>query len=468
VIYFWNWYEHKSVRHLLAGSVFSLLALLSDFEIATWFVLPIFILMAVRGTTLKKVLPILGASLVAIILYAVYRSFNIAEVETLAVYNPMIDFSDRGERLTMAFCSIGMYLKLLVIPDQLVSAYGSGHFSIVGWHDPMVYLAIIGTSLLGFIVVFFHKRLPLLSIGGLMVLLDVIPFTNIVSLQPTYFDEKVLFGATFGLSLMLASGIGYVFKIDPEESFKSTYMRKPAMASLVLILVCLASFQTYSRNYDWVNNYKLTTNDVEHSDNAVMNYQCGRFLRQEYLIYPVRDINAHVDSAAFYLERSITQSNKWPEPIIELGRLRLYESAQPEIALSLFQQAAELKGSDIEFILDVGRCLADLGRTGEAIEVFGELLEHDSENIDAIDAIVNLYLIANYTDEAEFVNQRFFQFHPDAYQPFEYQGMIVLARGDTAQALNYFLESLKRNDQNLALQYFYDQLNPNSVANNGR
>jgi hypothetical protein len=66
------------------------------------------------------------------------------------------------------------------------------------------------------------------------------------------------------------------------------------------------------------------------------------------------------------------------------------------------------------------------------------------------------------------VNQRFFQFHPDAYQPFEYQGMIVLARGDTAQALNYFLESLKRNDQNFALQYFYDQLNPNSVANNGR
>lgn len=445
LVYFWNWYERKSIKPLAVGGVFYMLALLSDSEIASWFFVPIFILLMIKKESFSRILPLIGTSITTVLIYGLYRTTNISEPTVLAIFNPLVELSDLGERLDTVVFTIGMYLKLLVYPNPLISAYGFGHFDMANWQEPHVYLGLIGSSCLLLIAIIARKRLPLLSVGSFIILIDIIPFSNLFGNQASIFDEKVLFGATLGVCLMLASIMGRLFKIDSESSLKLTYKNKPILATLVLTIIGLASYQTYSRNYDWVIDYKLTTNDVELAENnAIINYQCGRYLRQEYLKYPVRDIVAHVDSAAYYLERSIAIYGNWSPPIIELGRLRLYETEQPDIALELFQKALQLDASQLELKLEIGQSLARLGRTGEAIEIYGEVLEISPENIIAMDQIVWLYLNSNHLDEAEYVNQRFFQLHPSSGRPYEYQGKILEARGDSLNAARYFEEALGR------------------------
>ena len=449
VIYFWNWYEHKSRRHLLIGGIFSLLALLSDSEIVTWLLLPFFILLVVKKESITRIFPLIGVVLTTVFIYWLYRAPNISEPNVLEVFNPLAEVSDFSGRLNTVVFTIGMYFKLLLYPKPLVSSYGFGHFNLGNELEPMVYLGLIGLAILMFLVVAARKRLPLLSVGAFILLIDILPFSNLIENQTSIFDEKVLFGATFGVCLMIASILGGLFKVSPSSSLKLTYKNKPILSTLVLGVVCLASYQTYSRNYDWVIDYTLTTNDAEVAENnAILNYQCGRYLREEYLKYPVRNIVAHVDSASYYLERSISIYDQWAPPMIELGRLRLYDLDQPDVALELFQKALKFDAFEIDTKLDIGECLMRLGRTSKAIEIYGEVLEVSAENITAIDKIVWLYLNGNHLDEAEYVNQRFFQLHPTSHRPYEYQGQILMARGDSLNASKYFDEALTRSGEN--------------------
>ena len=130
-----------------------------------------------------------------------------------------------------------------------------------------------------------------------------------------------------------------------------------------------------------------------------------------------------------------------------MGELRLQDSGQPGLALQLFEKAAQIEPENPEIVLNIGLSLSSLGRTGEAIEMFGTVLEMDPTDERAMEQILMLYTNNSYFDEAEYVNQRYFQLHPESAQPYLYQSKILLSRNDTVKALDYLNEAKTRNPE---------------------
>jgi tetratricopeptide (TPR) repeat protein len=462
-----KWMTRGDRKILVVVCLYSVLAMLSNAEMISWFLVPIFVFAVLNKMSLKKLLPVVGSLLIATTIYGLYRFSNVTEPSILAVYNPLVDLPDFGSRLPTGFFLLAIALKLLVFPNPLCSVYGYGHFEIMDWAEPTIYISIVVTLVLIITSFWAKNKQPLLALGAFIVIIGLIPFSNIFDLQPELFDEKNLFGASFGASLVFASLIGSSFKINDRESIKQTYLSRPFLRLFLALVFVTASYQTFSRNFVWANNYLLTTTEVEIAENsAVLNYKCGKYLRDEYLRFPVRNFESHVDSAAYYLERSVLLYDQWPASLAEFAELSMGESGQSEIALELYEKASGLSPGNNELKVGMARALDRVGRAGEAIELFGNVLEKEPDNLVAINWIVSLYLAENYLDEAEYVNQRFFQLHPNSYRPFMLQGQIFLARHDTMKALDYLNEALARNQNDLDLNGILLEIENSSTSSN--
>ena len=443
-----DWLELAKPKSLVLALLLMVLGLLSQPQVMSWFLLPVFAVWVNGIKGKSKVFGLIGCLLGAIFVYALFRIGNLSDPNILAVYNPLIELTGFSERLAAGLYVLLHGFKLLMFPHTLLSSYSYGSFEMVGWNNPMVYISLLILIAQLLVVFLARKRLPMLAFGAFLILIDLVPFSNLFSLQSSIFDEKSLFGATLGICLIIVSLIGFFLKVKDTDTIKQVFVRNNSFRYLLLLLLVLGGYKTYSRNYVWVNNYKLTTVDAESDPNAaIANFQAGKYLRVEYYKYPVQNLISHIDSAAFYLNKSIDIFDQWPTSIMELGELRLQDSGQPGLALQLFEKAAQIEPENPEIVLNIGLSLSSLGRTGEAIEMFGTVLEMDPTDERAMEQILMLYTNNSYFDEAEYVNQRYFQLHPESAQPYLYQSKILLSRNDTVKALDYLNEAKTRNPE---------------------
>lgn len=461
-----RWQDSGRVKSILLAFFFFVLALLSNPQIMSWFLLPIFMLWINRVEGKSKIFGVFVCLMAAVFTYALFRVGNLSAPNVLVVYNPLVEIPNLIERVAPGLYVLLHGFKLLVVPKPLQSSYGYGYFEMVGWSNPLVYVSILILVMLLVTAFTARKRLPMLSVGSFIILIDLVPFSNVFFLQKTIFDEKSLFGASLGLCLIIVSLLGYLFKTKDTDSVKQLFAFNTSYKVVLLILLILGSYQTFSRNYTWINNYQLTVTDVGTAENcAIANYQAGKHLRVEYYNLSVPDIEAHIDSAALYLQKSIAIYDRWPVSIIELGELRLNDSDQPGLALQLFEKAALLEPNNAEVAMNIALALSKLGRTGEAIEACARVLKINPSNEMAMDQILLLYSGSGYFDEAEYVNQRYFQLHPESPRPYYHQAQILLSKNDTVRALDYLYEAKARSSNSEELDAVILKLQSAKIAN---
>lgn len=215
---------------------------------------------------------------------------------------------------------------------------------------------------------------------------------------------------------------------------------------MVVILIAF-SLKTYSRNYDWENNYTLYTHDVQLVPNSVKaHYYLGLELVKiiaEEEKNPEKK-NKIYEQGISELEKAIAILPSFSGAYTQLGvayyRLRNYEKA-----IENYNKAAVLSPSDAITLNNIGTIYFEWKKYVEAKEKFQQALAIDSR---FVDAHMNLGSVLGQTGDYKNAITSFqnaIRYAPDNAQAYYFIGITYANLKDKENAGKYFQMAEKLN-----------------------
>jgi len=352
-----KYFDTNKRHHLLLSGLSMFLALLSKENAITFLaVIPItiyyFILRPSSKKGVKSTLKNIGVSMIPLItaaaLFLLIRACVLGENANTSVKilnlmnNPFAD-ATKDETIATIFYTLLLYVKLLFFPHPLTWDYYPHHIQIVNWSNPVAIVSLL--FYLGIIIYAIYGLKPPLNPpsggksspyggvrGGRTVIsysiwLYILPLTIVSNLFfpiGVFMGERFVFISSVGFCIFLGWLIyNYLPKLTKNIKV-STYLT----SFVLIIILCLFSVKTISRNMAWKNNLTLYTTDVKTSKNSAKG---SYLLGQELLLTAVYPRNEHdaqkkdglCDDAAKYLKRSIELYPRHVEAIKQFGFLHI-------------------------------------------------------------------------------------------------------------------------------------------------
>jgi len=273
--------------------------------------------------------------------------------------NPFLGAS-KSETMATIFYTLLIYVKLLFFPHPLTWDYYPYHIKIVNWLNPVVILSLL--FYLGIIIYAIYglkpppnppagrKSSPYGGVrGGRAVIsysiwLYILPLTIVSNLFfpiGTFMAERFVFISSIGFCIFIGWLIyNYLPKLS-QGIKKPNYLPN----SVMIIILCLFSVKTISRNNVWKDNITLLTTDVKTSkDSAKGNFLTGLNLSEKVTCPSENEIESKgkfCDEATQYFKRAIELYPTYTEAIEELGHL--YFNCYKDVANSLHYYAVVLQ-----------------------------------------------------------------------------------------------------------------------------
>ncbi|MCX7954910.1 MAG: hypothetical protein N3A01_06940 [Bacteroidales bacterium] len=213
--------------------------------------------------------------------------------------------------------TLGLYIKLLFIPHPLTYDYYPYHIPIMEWSNWQVIISLLTILFLGFISIIKFKQQNILSYGILFYAISLAPVSNIFFPVGTFMNERFVFVASLGFCMIMA----YFF-----SEYLPLKVNKKIIIALFSILILLYSIKTFTRNFDWKNDFTLFTHDVKISVNgAKSNCSAGGKLleeaqkpenaakREEYLKLSLKYLNHALKIYPRYIDALLLLGNAYFE-----------------------------------------------------------------------------------------------------------------------------------------------------------
>ncbi len=286
---FGRYIKTGNIGLLLGGAIVLLLSFLSkETSFAFVAIIPLTYFTLFEGAKQKKFMTI-GATVVVAGIFLALRSAilsaNHANDTAYLNYmdNQLVAFKSLGERLPTIFYVLGYYLRLLIAPYPLVCTYAVNTIPNATWGSPMTLLGLLLT--LGFasysVFSFFKNKKDVIGYAILFYLISMGIFTNIFVLIGSVLSERFLFLSSVGFCLANAAVLKMVVgKAAPEKdlfTISNTW-------KVVIPIVAVFSFMTYSRSSEWKDAYTLFSADVQkRPENARLNYYLGNEMTTNYV-----------------------------------------------------------------------------------------------------------------------------------------------------------------------------------------
>ncbi len=161
--------------------------------------------------------------------------------------------------------TLGMYLKLLVLPHPLTCDYYPRHIEVKSFSDLPVLLAIAVNALLLFWALLKSRFRSWAGFGVLFYFITLAPVANVVFAIGTNMAERFLFMPSVGFCLCVA--VGFCTLAEKWKGEQKALSRRGT--ALVAGLICIVfSTLTILRNPDWKNNHTLFSKDILVSENS--------------------------------------------------------------------------------------------------------------------------------------------------------------------------------------------------------
>ncbi|MDD3875917.1 MAG: hypothetical protein PHT69_04810 [Bacteroidales bacterium] len=274
--------DSKKFYYLAIAAVFYFLALMSKENSITFLgVIPVimffFFKLRFRDYILPMLLIGLTAFLFILLRFAVLGfELNIG-VEKELLNNPFVN-ATTNEKYATIFYTMGIYLKLLLLPHPLTHDYYPFHIELVTWTSLKALLPLVIYLILGFYAVWgmIKKQLPALGVAIYLITFSIA--SNLVFNIGTFMNERFMFVPLLGFCIVMAYFIiFFVRKLKNLQNKHNSYL-----FTVALIILVLYSFKTISRNPAWKNDFTLFTTDVKVSVNsAKCNVSAGGVLIEE-------------------------------------------------------------------------------------------------------------------------------------------------------------------------------------------
>lgn len=344
--------------------------------------------------------------------------------------NPIVEAEGFGERAATGFMVLWQYFRLLVFPHPLVSDYSYRHLTVVGWTNwqaisgLLLYVGLAFWAIRGL----FYRRPEAFFI--LMFLAGVALYSQLAIVIGALLGERLMYAPSLwfcvGLMFLLLKGIGWALRQKAQDSEVPLLRPGGTAAGWTLALLSVAmSLKTFTRNYDWTNNFSLFSADVRHApgslrlQNGVANELYIRIKSDTTLLVSERenmlsrlefharaaiairpDANAYLslgnaatirqqyeeavakyDSALIFapgyepIKRNIAQC------YLALGNKESRENKNQEKAAAMFIKSIEYNPNNAEAYVNLGTCYGMMRRPLDAIYNFEKATALSPDNL---------------------------------------------------------------------------------------
>ncbi len=318
-----KFYENKSISNQLIAFALFFIALLSKENAITFVVIvPLiywFFLQTDWSTAIKQTVPFAAAVVLFMILRGAVIGNQFTGEQNELMNNPYLKLVgnqyvpfEAGEKMATIIFTLGKYIQLLIFPHPLTHDYYPRHIGIMQFSDWQVLLSLAVYGGLGVVILRGWQKRDMVSFGLAFFLITLSIVSNIVFPVGTNMAERFMFMPSVGFCLVLA-----VILIK--------YLKNYAVYAAVGIAV-LFGIKTFTRNFDWKDNYTIFTTDVNVSQNSAK-LQCsagGALIEKAAIETNTALKKAQLNEAIGHLRRSLEIHPTYKNPYLLLGNAYVY------------------------------------------------------------------------------------------------------------------------------------------------
>lgn len=483
---FADYMKSSRIWQLVAGLIALFLSYLSKETVVTFLGIIPLVFFFYLNDDKRKAIYMTGGALVVTGIYLAIRHKILSDygASTTAVEfidNALVGAPDLASRIATALFTLGMYVKLLVIPHPLIDDYGFRSIPYKSFADVWVLLTVaiyVAAGVVGLLRLFRHKKDPW-AFGLLFYLATIALFSNIFFLMGSAMGERFLFFASAGFCLLAALAVDkYLLKGDAD--FGAFLKNKVAVGALTVICV-LFSYLTFARNTEWVDNATLFTKDLEKSpENGRLNYYVGNELvenvlpketdtnkRREILRQSIMHLKKAIeifpkytdaftelgtaylnmlryDSAEYAFKTAISQSPYQSIAANNLGTVYLRTEHIPE-AIAAYKLAIQIKADFVQAYCNLGSAFAKVNQFDSAIVYLNQCLAINPGYSEAYMQLGLSYYFANRFAEAEPFFKKVLELNPSDVNAANNLGAVYLNTRKFPEAVNIFKQLVAAN-----------------------
>ena len=183
--------------------------------------------------------------------------FNLSAggVSTDLMNNPFAEMS-WAEALATKFYTLGLYVKLLLVPHPLTHDYYPYHIPIMNWGNISSILSFLLYAGMGVFAVLGLQKKSIPAYGIFFFLIPLFAVSNLVVPVGTFMNDRFVFFSSVGFCIIL----GYLI---------SRKLPSPVINLGLLGILVLGYFaKTITRTADWKDGYTLNVSAIQNSPNS--------------------------------------------------------------------------------------------------------------------------------------------------------------------------------------------------------
>lgn len=366
--------------------------------------------------------------------------------------NPLFTESSFIFRISAAFNVLGHYLKMLMLPTNMVCYYGYNTLPVT---DMFSAYALVGMLLSGGIIFFFFKLFKTESPFWYAIIFFAIPvsmFLNVLKIVPGIVAERFMFSASIGFSILLVHLCYLYFNKTNATTLKGL---SPAFKMIFAGIFLLNTAFTISRNSEWKNRITLYEHDIKKRPESVplnMLYSMeilSNINRPNYFLTD-RNKMSYVTKAESSLQMILKTDPENVTAFHNLGFIRhnLYQDYTG--AIPYYEKALNYDPEKFESQFNLAYCYYQTGRGADAEKLVLTIYPQHSDNQQVLD-LINYILIENKkSHEGIILFDELAKKHPENSNIRIILGNFYLALSDTLNAKNAYSKALQidpNNDQ---------------------
>lgn len=450
-IVFVKYVSTGNVKYLAAGAGVFLFALLSKVSCLPYIAAIPLMLYFFKPDVKKAVLVLTTLALLTIGYYTLLNLMLPGLNRDFTYEESSLPFIDRASALGTALYALLYYIKLLIMPKPLSFYYGANYIavqSLFSWQALLSVLLHAGILVAG---IFYFKKNKFISFICLFYIIQISIYANIVLPLAGIVAERSLLYASLSFTLAVAFGLGYfLHERGPvkKESITSKITVSYPTVIIFLLIVTGYSFITIQRNREWFDTITLFRADIPHlSNSAKANYTIAKEIKRVYRT----DKTMEKDSALVLANQAVNYYkqalNVYPGYAIaaeELGMTYAIDLGMIDSGLLYFKQAVAIDSTLWRSYNNMGNVYMLKKDTLAAINSLEKTLAIQPKSFKAINKLVELYYFTGQKQKAFDMNTRLLELDSESFLPYFNFSQYYLAEKDTAKAVYYLEETVKR------------------------
>lgn len=269
-------------KHLLTGTLFFFLALLSKESAITIFVIiPLSIYFFTDKAAKQKYIYIISVLSVTVIIYFIIRLALIGNIALNsntsidAFHNSLAGIDNKFIRFGNALITIAYYIRLFLFPHPLSYDYSFNTFPQVTLLSFQFILSFLVVVILAVYALKYIKKKDAAAFGILFFGITLSVVSNIFILIGTNFAERFAYLPSLGLCMaaILVTEKATSFQIKNGISFSEVIGSNKIFSGMLLSVLVLLSIKTISRNADWKDDLALFSADKNNNPNSFRTFK---------------------------------------------------------------------------------------------------------------------------------------------------------------------------------------------------